>query len=294
MQQREVHVRLKGRMGNQLFQFWRAALIAKRIGASRVAAAFTCGQFLHGDRFPNVSFDRLEPAEIQLPRPRPGAPNPRCCSFNHEWVQDRGTQVIDPDRVVRAVLTCPQRCNVVQVSSYSETYTAIKRHERFVRELYARTLPDGSPVPHRNVLAVHVRDGDLEEGYARTAEEYAAFAVRIASRESLPVVIVGESRIGRSSRSLVRALRSAGVRYTHSDGSADVDFDVLYSARAIVMANSCFSWWPAFLNPHRPRVYAALSPARQPHGGRSKPIFFNGPAHWALYNLDTKLWFRQP
>lgn len=56
----------------------------------------------------------------------------------------------------------------------------------------------------------------------------------------------------------------------HVGFKIDYDYNLLYSARNIILSNSSFGFWPAYTNPTNPLVVA--------------------PAYWAAHNYDEPFW----
>ena len=74
------------------------------------------------------------------------------------------------------------------------------------------------------------------------------------------------------------------------------DFVVLHQAKSIVMSNSTFSWWAAYLNPNRTII--CPTPWWDPDGFIGTSIALDGPylhyPDWWLLDADTGVTIREP
>jgi hypothetical protein len=70
--------------------------------------------------------------------------------------------------------------------------------------------------------------------------------------------------------SCINGLRDDTQSSHHIGGDLEIDFKILISAKYLIIPNSSFSWWAAFLSPSKILVIA--------------------PKYWAAHNLDRGIW----
>ena len=260
----------------------------------KLSVFFTQGFFLDPKYFPNLgSYVRLRE------RLRSTISDPLPCDkflvYNWEMPEyhDNNTTALDPDVVISDVRADDKALRRdVLVSSYNESYEYIKRHEAWIKTLYARS---SARLGRLDWLVVHIRLGDLSANYSSSEDDYIRLVCNVAGHTGLGVMIVSEDSTSPHSLKMESCLLRSGVntRVLLKDTSEDTvqeDFDMMYRARAIVMGNSTFSWWAAFLNPFEPDVFVALSETRSPHHEVRKTLFENGPPNWHLYDMDDDTW----
>ena len=285
-----LHNRIKGRFGNQLFQFWVGKWIAMNTNML-MTTYFTQGFYLDISYFPNVGdFIRLNTI---TPIKRLQSLTPHQRIYNFAFMEDYGTSAVDPDTIIQDIQQDPTPRNVL-LSSYNECYKYIRRHSRWIKTLYARASARLGAIQQ---TVIHLRLGDLVNEFITHADDYLAFSYDIAKQHKLPVTIVSEDSTSSHAQDFSCRLRSMlqphdiqVILKDTSEESVQEDFDELYRSKVIIMGNSTFSWWAAYLNPFKPNVYVGLSPTRQPHYETRKDLFEEGPRSWKCYNLDNETW----
>ena len=321
-----VHMRVKGRLGNQLFQFWMGAWLAERTGLP-LTVSRTCDWFLQPRHFPNLRrvVGTMYRTLVPIPRGRyhlRGGPTSGAGAGAGTRIYScadgaMGETIMLDVRRILAASRAAGHAETILLNVYNECFTFIEPHAAYVRRLYERP---SRALGRLDATVVHVRLGDLTDQYAASAPSFSRFVCDLCSREpgvsGTEVVIVAEDPYHRRVRALERALLRTravpGVRVARrrcrrgrpgraggggaGDGGVEAvhsDFDLLYRARNVVMANSTFSWWAAWLNPFAPSVYVGLS-AEQPFAAHRTPwMFVNGPPDWNLYDLDARAWVRR-
>ncbi len=295
-----IHNRIKGRFGNQLFQFWVGKWIAMNTGM-KLSIYFTQGFYLDPKYFPNLGDYIRVKNYIPIRRPSTkGIEGPvgeivnGIRIYNCAFLDDYKETAVDPDKVISDIKSDGLDGGDVLLSCYNEYYEYIKRHQHWIQTLYSRS---SCRLGELKVLAVHVRLGDLEKEFVAQKNDYIEFACKIANQLKLPVVLVTESSVNPISIEfetiMKKKCKNVDITLKHtSEDTVQDDFDVLYRACAIVMGNSTFSWWGAFLNPFTPDVYVGVSKSRQPHYDGRKSLFETGPESWHLWDMDTKKWLR--
>ena len=337
---RPIYSTIKGRFGNQLFQFWGAAWVAACLGRP-LFVKFTRDCYLDTPEFPNMrSFVQLDelpsPPQVQLQQQQRGGKagrgkwrgqgrgqGMRVAAGGHRHVYKygmaHGPSSYDPDLIVAEERGSPDSATAdVHMAAYNETYRFVRKHEAWIRSMFVRRCMHLGALP---VLAVHLRLGDLADKYEPSLDAYAAFAAKVARDDPVasrqPVVLVvsedpAHPRTAHLVQTIRRAISSSSrksaitsakasanakasatrrtvVVHGHAPGVDEVqaDFDVFYRASAIVMNNSTFTWWPAFLNPFDPAVFVGLSESQPFSGARNREMFVDGPAGWHVQDLDN-------
>jgi len=310
-----LHNRIKGRFGNQLFQYWLGHWIAMNTNM-RLTLYFTQGFYLDPHYFPNLSPDFYTRLDKYIPIPRPKArnnphqvgeiltlntPHPTPtrvynCAFPGDYVNP----YIDPDTVISEIRSSPIPKPVL-LSTYNEYYPPIKKHQHWIRTLYARTTANLGPT---NTIVIHVRLGDLKDTFLKYKDDYISFVIStltLTQSQSPPpsqeVILLSEDSKDPLSLEILNTLQqhlptlNVTLKPTSED-TVQEDFDTLYRAQTIIMTNSTFSWWAAFLNPFNPRVYVGVSKTRSHDYENRKTLFERGPKKWHIFNLDTSTWIR--
>ena len=178
---------------------------------------------------------------------------------------------------------------------YNECFTFLEPYSAYIRHLYERRC---KPLGQLDVTVVHLRAGDLDEHYEASAPNFINFVrdVCLQRLRDTEVVIVAEDYKHKHVHALESALLATGeldvrIKKTGKTTVQD-DFDMLYRAKNIIMANSTFSWWGAWLNPFKPNVFVGLSTTQPHHHFRTPWMFLNGPTEWHLYDMDIGKWIQ--
>jgi hypothetical protein len=288
MQTPHVHLRLKGRMGNQLFQYWVGKYVSMMTGLPLKVFSINESFVLNSSYFPNLINTRLLKHGVNIPK-RYLLNDPNSHTHEDKLVFNNEFHEYDNDFSAENIISEYSKSNKkknILISCWHERYDFISQHETWIRNLYARKV--SCPL---DIFAIHMRIGDLREDYKSSLKKYIQLAVSLAIQYQIEVVVVTEEPMHIDCQLMLSSLKAANVicRTTrHSNDSfvsAKKDFDVLCRARHILMTNSTFSWWAAFLNPYKPDVHVALH-SSQPHAQlRNNLMFTKGPAYWKRVQL---------
>ena len=231
---------MKGRFGNQLFQYWICRLIADNL--KRPLYLHMCsGDPFMLTMFPNLKYDMLVNEGLYIPVDRPP---------NFDWVS-----------WANDVYNASYH-EEIHVNTYAESYELVSKYEDIIRHYYYSPRFLDNP---DKTISIHVRLGDLADHNAGV-EGYLYFCVETAKsiRETDPnvgITIVSEEPSHSYTQKLINMLLecTANVMIMPATSIED-DFVTLRNSKYIIMQNSTFSWWAGFLaNKDKTRVYAYAS-----------------------------------
>ena len=249
----EVWVKLTGGLANQLFQWSAGHLLASEFRAPLVLDAhYVERPHLRGEQLSqSLAVDVRRPRPLTrtswsvvnrtLPGPMAGAVR-RVANRLHRPAKRVGTL-----EEARDLLRSGRSAYLVGL--FQDSPALYARHD--VRDLVRAGLERYAPPGQRKYIAVHVRRGD----YVNNATYRATFGVCSAGyyRQALslldpglPVIFVTDDP--EWCTALVSELRIAG-REARLSGAANhyEDLAILAGANEVVLANSTFSWWGAYL-----------------------------------------------
>jgi glycosyl transferase family 11 len=278
-----IGIQLRGRLGNQMFQYAAARTLSESLGCRLLLAANTptrrhglLSHVLHldrrgrhGERRQNgllheafecgPSFARGRLIELSLPWWRrnycPNAFRPKAISIDGEDFEE-----LDPGLLSQPAGTWLE--GLFQSAAY------FAHNEGRVREWFR--LPPSSqaelqriveewPRPPERMAAVHVRRGDYldhrtgigsaDKGWALPLSYYHDALARLPEGDRLAIF---SDDPGWASEQF-----KAWGPWVSRGHSAAVDMMAMAACRTVVMANSSFSWWAAWLNANRHKTILA-------------------------------------
>ena len=229
-----IAVESSGRLGNQLFQFAFGIAAATRLGTSFV-----------------MRDDDLRRVFVLAPYRRFGGRVARSLRFRagqalrpYRVVKIHDETFGDPaealehlaDRTVYSGLFHSERFFTAVRAQVLAAFTFRPEHERRFQDRYADLLE----TPY---VCCHVRRTDFVTlGVALPSSFYFDALSVLAPADGWPIVFVGDDLVG-----LKREFgRIKCARFERNDEA--LDLLLMAGASAVVMANSTFSWWGAYLN----------------------------------------------
>lgn len=266
-----IVTRLKGRLGNQMFQYAAGCALAERHGTSVVLDTSWMVQFRRGGGF--VRYD-LEPFELAAPVcpvwEVARVPNPRRWVYALQRLRPsrrRFVYVIEEDSRTNAfvpeVLAAPDQ-------TYLQGYWQFEDYFAGEADAIRRdfTFPPGDDETRRlaaeiraaNAVSVHVRRGDY------TRHELLGFLDADYYRQGVATIAEAAPDIHLFVFSDDPAWCAAELRLPHPTTVVDrplpeerawEDMRLISLCRHHVTCNSTFSWWGAWLNPAPTKMVVA-------------------------------------
>lgn len=266
-----ITMRIKGGLGNQLFQYAAAYALSKRLDQSfQFNPAFTATMTARGYKFPELMVDVDQivndnelPSKVRLLKNAYVNKAARILNLSKHKCDDYLYWLETSDKWQSDFfeITAPN----LYVDGYfqSENYFKQYRNEllrqfqpRYDAESdYVRFLEQ---IQHKNAVAVHVRRSDfkkdnnpfhylLTEGYYRKAVHY------IREHVSAPAFFWFSDDMEWVKEHIGDAHDFIFVSIKTSHGDID-DMMLMKNCNHIITANSTFSWWAAWLNEHEDAI----------------------------------------
>lgn len=290
-----IVMRIKGGLGNQLFQYSAAYALSKRLNQPfQFNPTFTGNMTPRGYKFPNLNVDDdTVISDDDLPD--------KVCWLKNKYINkavrlmnrrihrcgDYTYMLETRDELVPefSILDAPN----VYIDGYfqSEVYFGEYREE-LLRQFTPRYEPELSysealeQIRHCNAVAVHVRRSDfkkdnnpfhylLTEDYYRTAVRY------MRERLKAPVFFWFSDDMGWVKQNIGDSKDFVFVTLKTAHGDID-DMMLMKNCNHIITANSTFSWWAAWLNEHEDCIRVVPK----------KPYGMDGmiPDHWVKISVE--------
>lgn len=271
---------MKCRLGNQLHQLWIAQLVRELLVRPLHVVMMSTTE----------GFDLLASGLLER-------------RFNHTSERRSDNGVRPPPNDVNPFLEVVKnaelaRTHDVTIDVHAEDMSLIAEHEAYIRDLYRFRVP---PEKQDRVL-IHLRLGDVAS-YVSGNSGYVTYclqtlrAIIIAAakspkpnKEKLPTVVIASEQPAHAYTSLLQAAiaQALGVdAVVLSDADPCSDFLRIAASSHIIMTNSTFSFWAAFLaDPRSTRVFVGVSET-QPCAFRNRTLFAKGcPANFQVTNID--------
>ncbi len=204
-----VQVSYMGALGNQLFQFVLGRILAEHLGFSLQAAAIP--GFAATAGFCSEGSESVEPDEI------------------HQG------QIID----LNAILTNRQP-RVIRLQGYFQRYEYYRPHKHLIRTQWLPPLPSIAAAPDAGDLVMHVRRKDyIAYGWA---SPFSYYQESLDQQDFKRLVLVTDDPRDPF------FLRFRRYRPTFFKGNALESFAFMTQANKLVISQSSFSWWAAYLS----------------------------------------------
>jgi hypothetical protein len=218
-----IEVDCQGRLGNQMFQY------AFGLAAARLLGTHAAIEDAELRRI----FVLAEPTELARERPVRVVTIPNDAYHDPQEVLERLT---DDTRYVGFFQS--ERFFAPVADAVRAAFRVRPEHEQAFRRLY-------SDLAAGDYVCCHMRRTDYRTfagGAALPMSYYESALSRIDLPTTLPLVFIGDDL--EEARAEFGNLRPA--RFEHNDET--IDLQLLINARAIVVSNSTFGWWGAWLN----------------------------------------------
>lgn len=275
-------VNVIGGLGNQLFQYAFALSLKQRfpqedilLDISHYGALFFRaykGRNLHNgyemDRyFPGLSLQVATPRQIR--RVTRYIPNYVLSRAARRWLPARASEIIQPKE--EAFLYNPAVYDVTGDAYYEGYWHAIS-YFKDAYDLIAKEFSHGTPNAYNQSMmdrmqatesvGIHVRRGDyvgnsLVSGIC-TPAYYAEAVRRISAQVEHPTFFLFSNDLAWCEENIVPLLQGEAYVVVSENRGADSTWDLFLMTycRHLIIANSTFSWWGAFLNRRGGRVIA--------------------------------------
>lgn len=273
-------IKLMGGLGNQLFQYAFGIALADKSGDSVLfddavlrraeicSRNDTVRQYALDAYKVSVNFATRE----QLHRCLTEGAGPYQRLYNR-WRQFLGKKNKKSPNIVREKLNCGYEPELLTLRG-NRYYECYAQTERYFAEYRTRILQDltlREPLDEANdailqriknceAVSLHIRRGDYlkhPDLYALCEPEYYhASARRIAEHCSHPVFFVFSEDLSWARGSLSLPFDCVYVD-VNSSATAYADLELMRHCRHHIIANSSFSWWGAWLNPHPDKIVIA-------------------------------------
>lgn len=254
-----VYVQFAGRRGNQFFQYWVGRYIADALGWSlKIFSADERHIYLNPSDYPNIRWDAIE-----------YIPNMKTVE------EETGPYLLDIEAIIQIHRHTQQP---VHIAKYLENIELVTKYQDYIRHLYKRD------VPQKDRIVIHMRFGDLAHKNVLLNSEYIAYACKVVERHKKDVLIISEEPHHPCAIQMHNAIQGMGAVSVTIKPKAPIqhDIDDIASSTVIVMTNSTFSWWPAYLSPHAQEVNVFLHEKQFCSDCRGDYLFVKAfmPNHW--------------
>jgi hypothetical protein len=291
-----IHIRFMCNLGNQMFQYAVGRLAAERLKCPLVISqdAFLWSDLLRGRQtmplfraFPTLSRGLgagwIDFSERYLPRLTARLQRALFPNEFRPWspgaAPREGLEGFHPGYL--------QLQKFTRLLGYFQSPLYFKGHEHTVRRWYRMSSDESADTSRRweqigidpaEAVAVHVRLGDFREQMPMGVSEEGGWVLpRGYYQQALEVVGHGRPiALFSDEPDLAEAYLGRRADYVSRVGDSRVDFCMLSSCARMIIANSTFSWWAAWLNPNPSALIVA-------------PEFFVGRNAGTWYPKDIRV-----
>ncbi len=269
-----IATRIRGGLGNQLFQYACGRAVALEIGTN---LALDIREYVKDQQFPCL-LDQFKVSDIvtecdRLP-PWRGMSLLEAikCYFNQSLSTFREDFTNGFDPRIKNV------CDDTLLKGYWQSEQYFSKHSATIRDdLVFKTSPSGKNAetiakitdPKTTAISIHMRRGDyvsnkyflrlmgtVELEYYKQALEY--IIGKVERVESDPVAFVFSDEPAYARETLLPKLPCKSHLISHNDHlTAHEDLRLMSACQHNIIANSTFSWWGAWLNPSLKKLVVA-------------------------------------
>jgi len=220
-----IEVRYQGQLGNQFFQYCIGKILADKTGQQYMPR-----NWLNKARQPL----RWNMSQYVIPLPTTGEKN------GAGPIQINCMHYFDMSRITRGA--------AVNARGYFQRYELLRDYKDKIRGQWLK-LRAPLPATDPEAVYVHVRRTDYvgehlnpdKQCQATTLEEYAACLKKFPDAKRM--VIVSDNY----EDDMLAKVAGLGLPTTYARGTWDKDFLTLAAARWVIISQSTYSWWAAFL-----------------------------------------------
>jgi hypothetical protein len=219
-----IAVESRGRLGNQMFQYAFGLAAARRLGTTLA--------------FPDEALARLFVLGSHVPLGSTAPPGRFVSVGNDDY--ERPEEVLGrlADDTTYAGFFQSERFFAAAASEVRACFRPLPEHEHAFGRAYGDLV-------ERGYVCCHMRRTDYETfagGVALPMSYYRASLRRLDSPPGTPIVFVGDDL----SEARTAFATAPAARFEHNEEI--LDLQLLRHARAVVVSNSSFAWWGAWLN----------------------------------------------
>jgi len=257
-----IGVRLHGRLGNQMFQYAFAYSTAKKLNTGFYLDETEVGFFLPGVfNIPVPSINRTSFLLKKLP-----LPNARRVQFSGRlfaYQKSKLNQEVSYDANLSPAKNLESVSDSCFYNGYFQSVLYFKKYESGIRELFVLKpfilKAFKKKYGAKKYIAIHIRRTDYLnvhlDGFAASANialpiSYFKKCLSLIPTSSDYEIIILSDDIEYVKKEWPE------VNALYESNEAAVDFAILVHADILIISNSSFSWWGAFLNRKCEKVFA--------------------------------------
>ena len=264
-------------LGNQLWTY-----VATRLAAMRQGFDFGIGgkQNFKGDSFIEIDLGKTITGGLTNDG---GPPSKLPSGINHYYSETKiidRVSGLDVSKEDKRIWTLPPNS---KIDGNFQSFEYLKGNEDVVRSwIQIQSKRSKELVPNDNSCVIHVRGGDFKSlnltslgfeyyrnaiAFLRSNYGITHFVAITDDTDFAKAILPDYVDISQLARVVKRDRRQARHHIGHD---VEGDFLTLMQAKYLIISNSSFSWWAAFLNTRRQVVLA--------------------PKYWAAYNSNSPIW----
>lgn len=266
-----IYCKLRGGLGNQMFQYAAAYSLSKSKGTSILVDSLEFKKTSFNLELTvfnqlQLTFSNKLDCYIQFPMAFvPGLRKlfkkitPKIAADKRKYFYEYKFSYIN--EIDHAPKTC-------YLDGYWQSYKYLKNHEQDIREIYTFSKPEDpnnldflKQIHESNSVSIHIRRGDylkpgIKEVHGNLGLEYYQAAIdAINSKVQSSKFFIFSNDINWVKKSL--DFGTDQVVYIDNNNPGHLDMYLMSQCKNNIMANSSFSWWGAWLNQNPSKVVIA-------------------------------------